>query len=121
MDYIEKYKYWATNEFFDLETRKELEAIKDDEEEIKSRFYTDLTFGTAGLRGIIGAGTNRMNKYTVALATQGLADTIIDKGNPAMERGVAIAYDVRHFSKDFAEVAARVLAANGIRYIYLMT
>ena len=119
MDYIEKYKYWATNEFFDLETRKELEAIKDDEEEIKSRFYTDLTFGTAGLRGIIGAGTNRMNKYTVALATQGLADTIIDKGNPAMERGVAIAYDVRHFSKDFAEVAARVLAANGIRvYIF---
>jgi phosphoglucomutase len=119
MDYLEKYKYWATNEYFDEETRKELEAIKDDEEEIKSRFYTDLTFGTAGLRGIIGAGTNRMNKYTVSLATQGLAQTIINKGSHAMERGVAIAYDVRHFSKDFAEVAARVLAANGIKvYIF---
>ncbi len=119
MDYLEKYKYWVTNEFFDADTRKELEAIKDNEEEIKSRFYTDLTFGTAGLRGIIGAGTNRMNKYTVSLATQGLADTIKNKGNDAIKRGVAIAYDVRHFSKDFAEVSARVLAANGIKvYIF---
>jgi len=119
MDYLEKYKYWVTNEFFDEDIRKELEAIKDNEEEIKSRFYTDLTFGTAGLRGIIGAGTNRMNKYTVSLATQGLADTIISKGEDAISRGVAIAYDVRHFSKDFAEVSARVLAVNGIKvYIF---
>ena len=118
MNYLEKYKYWVTNEFFDADTRKELEAIKDNEEEIKNRFYKDLTFGTAGLRGIIGAGTNRMNKYTVALATQGLAATILSKGEKAKNRGVAIAYDVRHFSKDFASIAARVLAANGI-VVYL--
>ncbi len=118
MDYLEKYKYWLTNEFFDIDIRKELEAIKDDEEEIKSRFYKDLTFGTAGLRGIIGAGTNRMNKYTVALATQGLANTILNKGEEARNRGVAIAYDVRHFSKEFATIAARVLAANNI-VVYL--
>jgi len=119
MDYLEKYKYWITSEFFDADTKKELEAIKDNEEEIKSRFYKDLTFGTAGLRGIIGAGTNRMNKYTVALATQGLADTILGKGSNAKDRGVAIAYDVRHFSKEFSGIAARVLAANGIKvYIF---
>ncbi|NLX61604.1 MAG: phospho-sugar mutase [Tissierellia bacterium] len=118
MNYLEKYKYWVTNEFFDADTRKELEAIKGNEEEIKNRFYKDLTFGTAGLRGIIGAGTNRMNKYTVALATQGLAATILSKGEKAKNRGVAIAYDVRHFSKDFASIAARVLAANGI-VVYL--
>jgi len=118
MDYIEKYKYWVTNEFFDADTKKELEAIKDNVEEIKSRFYKDLTFGTAGLRGIIGAGTNRMNKYTVALATQGLADTILGKEGNAKDRGVAIAYDVRHFSREFADIAARVLAANGIK-VYL--
>lgn len=118
MDYLEKYKYWVTSEFFDADTKKELEAIKDDEEEIKSRFYMDLTFGTAGLRGIIGAGTNRMNKYTVALATQGLADTILGKGSNAKDRGVAIAYDVRHFSREFSNIAARVLAANGIK-VYL--
>ncbi len=118
MSYLDKYKYWVTNDFFDADTRKELEAIKDNEEEIKSRFYKDLTFGTAGLRGIIGAGTNRMNKYTVALATQGLADTILSRGEEAKNRGVAIAYDVRHFSKDFAAIASRVLAANGIK-VYL--
>ncbi|MBZ2174135.1 phospho-sugar mutase [Schnuerera sp. xch1] len=118
MDYLEKYKYWANNEYFDVNTKEELELIKNDEEEIKSRFYKDLTFGTAGLRGIIGAGTNRMNRYTVSLATQGLATTIIDKGNEAIKRGVAIAYDVRHFSKEFAHIAARVLAANGIK-VYL--
>lgn len=118
MDYLEKYKYWINNEFFDEDTKKELKAIENDEEEIKSRFYKDLTFGTAGLRGIIGAGTNRMNQYTVSLATQGLAETILSKGNEAKKRGVAIAYDVRHFSKDFSEIAARVLAANGIK-VYL--
>src|SRR5699024_4353028 len=104
MDYLDKYKYWVTDEFFDGDTRKELEAIKDNKEEIKSRFHKNLEFGTAGLRGIIGAGTNRMNRYTVALATQGLAGAIVSRGNEAMDRGVAIAYDVRHFSKEFSEI-----------------
>ena len=118
MNYLEKYNTWLNNEYFDEETRKELESIKDNEEEILDRFHKDLTFGTAGLRGIIGAGTNRMNKYTVSLATQGLAQTIVDRGEEAMNRGVAIAYDVRHFSREFSEIAARVLAANGIK-VYL--
>ena len=118
MSYLEKYNFWLNNEYFDEETRKELESIKDNEEEILDRFHKDLTFGTAGLRGIVGAGTNRMNKYTVSLATQGLAQTIVDRGEEAMNRGVAIAYDVRHFSKEFSEIAARVFAANGIK-VYL--
>ena len=118
MNYMERYNTWLNNEYFDEETRKELESIKDNEEEIMDRFHKDLTFGTAGLRGIVGAGTNRMNKYTVSLATQGLAQTIVDRGEEAMNRGVAIAYDVRHFSKEFSEIAARVLAANGIK-VYL--
>ena len=118
MDYLERYNYWLNNEYFDESTKRELESIKGDDEEILDRFHTDLTFGTAGLRGKIGAGTNRMNKYTVSLATQGLADTIKSRGKDAMKRGVAIAYDVRHFSKDFAEIAAGVLAANGIS-VYL--
>ena len=119
MNYLEKYNLWLNNEFFDEETRKELKSIKDNEEEILDRFHKDLTFGTAGLRGIVGAGTNRMNKYTVSLATQGLAQTIVDRGKEAMNRGVAIAYDVRHFSREFSEIAARVLAANGIKvYIF---
>lgn len=117
MAYKEKYKMWIEDDFFDEETRQELLAIKD-EDEIEDRFYTDLTFGTAGLRGKIGAGTNRMNKYTVALATQGLASTIVNKGEQAMKMGVAIAYDVRQYSDKFAETAARVLAANGIK-VYL--
>lgn len=114
MEYKNKYNEWLNNEFFDLETREELRALKD-EDEIQDRFYTDLKFGTAGLRGKIGAGTNRMNKYMVSLATQGLAQTIVSKGQEAMDRGVAIAYDVRKYSADFAEIAARVLAANGIK------
>ena len=118
MNYLEKYNSWLNNQYFDEDIRKELESIKDDEKEIEDRFHKDLTFGTAGLRGKIGAGTNRMNRYTVSLATQGLANTIIDKGKEAMDRGVAIAYDVRHFSKEFSEIAARVLAANGIK-VYL--
>ncbi len=97
-----------------MKLKKELKSISD-VREIEDRFYTDLKFGTAGLRGKIGAGTNRMNKYTVALATQGLAQTIINKGQKAMDRGVAIAYDVRQYSDLFAEIAARVLAANGIK------
>lgn len=118
MDFLEKYNIWLKNEYFDENTRKELESIKDNEKEIEDRFHGDLTFGTAGLRGKVGAGTNRMNIYTVSLATQGLAQTIISKGKEAMEKGVAIAYDVRHFSKEFSEIAARVLAANGIK-VYL--
>lgn len=118
MEYMEKYKTWIGNPYFDDETKKELEAIKNDEAEIQDRFYTDLSFGTAGLRGKIGAGTNRMNRYTVSLATQGLANTIKSFGQSAMDRGVVIAYDVRHFSKKFSDIAARVLAANGIK-VYL--
>ncbi len=114
MEYKEKYNAWLNDEYFDELTKNELSSITD-EDEIIDRFYTDLKFGTAGLRGKIGAGTNRMNKYTVSLATQGLAQTIINKGQEAMDRGVAIAYDVRKFSDEFAEIAARVLAANGIK------
>jgi phosphoglucomutase len=114
MDYREKYNFWLSDKYFDDETKAELKSIKD-EKEIEDRFYTDLKFGTAGLRGKIGAGTNRMNKYTVSLATQGLAQTIVNKGKEAMERGVAIAYDVRRFSKEFADITARVLAANGVK------
>ena len=115
MDYMKKYDMWMEDEFFDEETKAELKAIKDDKDEIEDRFYTDLSFGTAGLRGKIGAGTNRMNKYTVAKATQGLASTIVNKGQEAMDKGVAIAYDVRQYSDEFAETAARVLAANGVK------
>ena len=113
MDYKKIYEEWATDEFFDEETRKELAAIAGDENEIKERFFTELEFGTAGLRGIIGAGTNRMNPYVVAKATQGLADYIIEKG--AQDKGVAIAFDCRNFSPEFADVAAGTLAANGIK------
>ena len=118
MDYKEKYNLWLNDEYFDEKIKKELLSIKEDEEEIMDRFYKDLTFGTAGLRGKIGAGTNRMNRYTVALATQGLADTIKSRGKNAMARGVAIAYDCRHFSKEFALEASLVLAGNGIK-VYL--
>ena len=119
MNYNEKYNQWLENEYFDEDTRKELELIKNDEEEIEDRFYQDLQFGTAGLRGIIGAGTNRMNKYTVSLATQGLAETIKSFGQEAMDRGVAISHDVRHMSREFSEITASVLAANGIKvYIH---
>lgn len=112
------YKKWLNNEFFDEKTRAELEAIKSDEKEIEDRFYKDLEFGTAGLRGKIGAGTNRMNMYIISRATQGLADFIVEQGQTYMDRGVAIAYDCRHFSKEFAKRAALVLAANNIK-VYL--
>ncbi len=115
MDYREKYESWLKDDYFDEDTKNELEGLTDDDDEILDRFYTDLKFGTAGLRGKIGAGTNRMNKYTVALATQGLAQTIVKHGKEAMDRGVAIAYDVRWFSDEFAKIAARVLAANGVK------
>ena len=112
-DYMKTYEQWVNSDFFDEETTKELQSIAGDEAEIRERFFSDLEFGTAGLRGIIGAGTNRMNKYVVARATQGLANYIISKHG--QKRGVAIAFDCRHFSPEFADVAACVLAANGIK------
>ena len=117
MDYKTVYEQWISDPSFDEATRDELKAISGDEKEIKERFYTELEFGTAGLRGIIGAGTNRMNEYVVRHATQGLANYIIKVG--AKDRGVAIAYDSRHMSPEFAEVAALCLAANGIKaYVF---
>lgn len=117
MDYKARYEEWISNSYFDEDTRAELESIKEDENEIKERFYMDLEFGTAGLRGIIGAGTNRMNIYTVRKATQGLANYIIK--NDGQAKGVAIAYDSRHMSTEFAKEAACCLAANGIKaYIF---
>ena len=113
MEYIEKYKEWLNNPVFDEETKKELKSIENNDEEIKDRFYKDLEFGTAGLRGIVGIGTNRMNKYTVGKATKGLANYIIKKGG--QKRGVAIAYDCRHMSTEFSKQAALILNANGIK------
>ncbi len=113
MDYKETYEAWLSNPYFDEETKKELRDIAGDDKEIKERFYADLEFGTAGLRGIIGAGTNRMNVYTVRKATQGLANYII--GQKAQDKGVAIAYDSRRMSPEFADEAACCLAANGIK------
>jgi phosphoglucomutase len=115
MDYKESYNQWVSNTYFDETTRAELTSIEKDEKEIEDRFYRDLEFGTAGLRGKLGAGTNRMNIYIISRATQGLADYIKDKGKQYMDRGVAIAYDCRHFSKEFALRAALVLAANDIK------
>lgn len=118
MDYKETYNKWRNNTYFDEKTRAELETIENDEKEIEDRFYKDLEFGTAGLRGKLGAGTNRMNMYIISRATQGLADFIVEQGKSYMDRGVAIAYDCRHFSKEFAKRAALVLAANNIK-VYL--
>lgn len=112
-DYKAIYEEWLSNPYFDQETKEELRAIRADEKEIKERFYMDLEFGTAGLRGVIGSGINRMNIYTVRRATQGLADYILEQGGA--ERGVAIAYDSRRMSPEFSDEAARTLAANGIK------
>ena len=112
-DYMKIYQEWLSNPYFDEATKEELRAIEGNENEIKERFYMDLEFGTAGLRGIIGAGTNRMNIYVVRRATQGLANYIIKQG--AADKGVAIAYDSRHMSPEFAMEAAMTLAANGIK------
>lgn len=117
MDYMDRYQFWLTDSYFDEETRRELRAIEGDKKEIEERFYTELSFGTAGLRGIIGAGTNRMNRYTVRKATQGLANYI--RRQQMTGKGVAIAYDSRHMSVEFADEAALTLAANGIRaYVF---
>ena len=117
MGYKENYESWLNNPYFDEDTRKELQSIAGDEKEIEERFYMDLEFGTAGLRGVIGAGTNRMNIYTVRKATQGLANYICNVG--AQKKGVAIAYDSRRMSPEFADEAALCLAANGIKaYVF---
>ena len=112
-DYMKIYEEWLSNPYFDEKTKDELRAIAGNENEIKERFYMDLEFGTAGLRGIIGAGINRMNIYVVRRATQGLANYIIKQGGA--DKGVAIAFDSRHMSPEFAEEAALTLAANGIK------
>ncbi|ODM24961.1 phosphoglucomutase [Clostridium sp. Bc-iso-3] len=113
MQSSELYKFWLENDYFDTETKEELLSIKDNPKEIEERFYKDLEFGTGGLRGIIGAGTNRMNIYTVRKASQGLADYINSMG--LQERGIAIAYDSRYKSPEFALEAAKVFAGNGIK------
>lgn len=113
MNYKETYQEWLSNPYFDEATKQELKAIENDDNEIKERFYADLAFGTAGLRGIIGAGINRMNIYVVRKATQGLADYILEQNTD--KKRVAIAFDSRHMSPEFADEAARCLAANGIK------
>ncbi|MGT2934297.1 phospho-sugar mutase [Streptococcus castoreus] len=113
------YQEWLANDFLSQDIKTDLEAIKTDEAEIQDRFYKTLEFGTAGLRGKLGAGTNRMNTYMVGKAAQALADTIIDYGPEAVARGIAVSYDVRHQSKAFAELTCSVMAANGIKsYLY---
>lgn len=113
MDYKAKYEQWCQDPIFDQKTKEELKAIAGDEKEIEDRFYKDLSFGTGGLRGVIGAGTNRMNVYTVTKATQGLANYIKKQGGE--DKGVAIAFDSRHMSVEFSEKAALCLNANGIK------
>lgn len=117
MDYKKIYEDWISNPYFDQQTKEELISIKENEQEIRERFYTELEFGTGGLRGIIGNGTNRMNIYTVRKATQGLANYIIKAG--LEKKGVVVAYDSRRMSPEFADEAALCLAANGIKtYVF---
>ena len=113
MNYLDEFKRWCESEEFDAETKAELESIRDDEKEIEDRFYKELEFGTAGLRGVIGAGTNRMNKYTVGKATQGLANYILEQGT--QDKGVVISYDSRKMSDEFSLQTALILNANGIK------
>lgn len=110
---MEQFNYWLSDPYFDEKTKEELLAIRNDSKEVEDRFYKDLAFGTGGLRGIIGAGTNRMNLYTVRKATQGLANYIIANGDP--KKGVTISYDSRRMSPEFAKETALCLAANGIK------
>ncbi|MDD6203257.1 MAG: phospho-sugar mutase [Lachnospiraceae bacterium] len=117
MSYMDEFNFWLADDYFDAATKEELKSIADNEKEVEDRFYKELEFGTGGLRGVIGAGTNRMNIYTVRKATQGLANYIIKQGG--QERGVAIAYDSRRMSPEFADEAALCLAANGIKaYVF---
>ncbi len=116
MNYLKVYQEWINSPYFDEEVKEELLRIKEDEKEIEDRFYKDLEFGTGGLRGIIGAGTNRVNKYTIRRATFGLAKYIIEKtGEEGKKRGVVIAHDCRHKSKEFSMESAKTLAACGIK------
>ncbi len=115
MGYREKYEEWLERLPEDSKLLEELRGIKDNETEKEERFYKDLSFGTAGLRGKVGAGTNMMNIYTVGKATQGIADYITGYGKEAMDKGVVIAHDPRHFSREFSELAAGIFAANGIK------
>ena len=117
MSYKDTYQFWLEDAYFDEATKAELKAIENDEKEIEDRFYRELEFGTGGLRGVIGAGTNRMNVYTVRKATQGLANYILSQGGA--DKGVAIAYDSRFMSPEFADEAALCLAANEIKtYVF---
>ena len=117
MSYMEQFNFWVEDSYFDEATKKELLEIKDNEKEIEDRFYKELEFGTGGLRGVIGAGTNRMNIYTVRKATQGLANYILKQGGA--DKGIAIAYDSRRMSPEFADEAALCMAANGIKaYVF---
>lgn len=118
-DFKKEYESWLLSELVDESTKDELKAIAANEEEIEDRFYRDLDFGTAGLRGVLGAGTNRMNNYTVRRTAQGIANYINSEGEEAAKRGVVIAYDCRHFSAEFAMESAKVFAANGIKaYVF---
>ncbi|HOJ93882.1 MAG TPA: phospho-sugar mutase, partial [Fervidobacterium nodosum] len=117
-DYMAEYRKWLESPHVDEETKNELRSIANNDEEIKERFLFELEFGTAGLRGKIGAGTNRMNIYTVGKATQGLAEYILSRGEEYAKRGVVIAYDVRRMSREFARTTAQILAANGVQ-VYL--
>lgn len=118
LNYKEEYEKWLNNNELDADLLKELKQIDDNEAEKEDRFYQDLTFGTAGLRGKLGAGTNRMNIYTVARATKGFAKVIINHGQEAMNKGVAIAHDCRIMSPEFAKLSAQILATYGIK-VYL--
>ena len=119
MDYKAIYEEWLSNPYFDEATKAELRAIADDDKEIQDRFYKNLKFGTGGMRGIMGAGTNRMNIYTVTKATQGLAEYILEVGPEAAKRGVVIAHDCRNMSAEFTEASALCLNANGIKtYVF---
>ncbi len=117
MNYKDQYQFWLEDDYFDAKTKEELKAIANDEKEIEDRFYRELEFGTGGLRGVIGAGTNRMNLYTVRKATQGLANYILKMGT--QDKGISIAYDSRFMSPEFADEAALCMAANGIKaYVF---
>ena len=115
MDFRARYNEWLEKLSDSDPLKAELLEIKDDEKDIEDRFYQDLSFGTAGLRGKVGAGTNRMNFLTVGKASQGVADFIVSKGKEACDKGVVIAHDPRHFSKEFSRLAAGIFAANGIK------
>ncbi|MBQ8585662.1 MAG: phospho-sugar mutase [Butyricicoccus sp.] len=117
MDYVAEFERWLASDALTADERAELEAIRGDDEAIKDRFFAPLSFGTAGLRGILGTGLYRMNRFTVGAATQGLANLILQYGEDAMKRGVSIAYDSRHMSPEFAQLAASILSANGIQVL----